>query len=458
MMQGIEELWGKLGSGVVTLLVLWATFDKYFPSELRHFFKRYVKKFKGVVNPYIQITFPEFSGNGFHRSKAYPVIERYLSANSSAEAKCLKAEDTIDGSSQTTLVFSMDYHEEITDDTFAKNAGADAGFKVWWTSCRDEPNRQNMPVSFFGGTRGADDGGRRYFTLKFHQRYRDVVTGAYLKHVLQEGKEIAVKDRQRKLYTNCTNSGGGYNRSTWIHVPFEHPANFETLAMDPEKKKEIVDDLLKFKQSKDYYAKIGKSWKRGYLLYGPPGTGKSSMVASMANLLEYDIYDLELTAVMDNTTLRNLLIDTVGKSIIVIEDIDCSLDLTGQRKGSNLEKNLRKNEEEMNPKTTSQVSLSGLLNFIDGLWSAIGGERLIVFTTNFKEKLDPALIRSGRMDKHVELSYCRFEGFKVLAKNYLDIEGHSLFPRIEQLLTERDMTPADVAETLMPKSPQDDAA
>ncbi|KAJ0704928.1 putative P-loop containing nucleoside triphosphate hydrolase [Helianthus annuus] len=38
------------------------------------------------------------------------------------------------------------------------------------------------------------------------------------------------------------------------------------------------------------------------------------------------------------------------------------------------------------------VTLSGFLNFIDGLWSSCGDERIIIFTTNRKEKLDPALI------------------------------------------------------------------
>ncbi|KAK4394295.1 AAA-ATPase [Sesamum angolense] len=106
---------------------------------------------------------------------------------------------------------------------------------------------------------------------------------------------------------------------------------------------------------------------------------------------------------------------------------------------------------------TSQVTLSGLLNFIDGLWSACGGERLIIFTTNYVEKLDPALIRRGRMDMRIELSYCGFEAFKFLAKNYLGIDSHELFETVRQLLEETKMTPADVAENLMPKSGSDDA-
>ncbi|MFS7953528.1 putative ATPase, AAA-type, core, P-loop containing nucleoside triphosphate hydrolase [Helianthus anomalus] len=51
------------------------------------------------------------------------------------------------------------------------------------------------------------------------------------------------------------------------------------------------------------------------------------------------------------------------------------------------------------------VSVSGFLNFIDGLWSSCGDQRIIVFTTNHKEKLDHALLRPGRMDVHINTSY-----------------------------------------------------
>uniref|UniRef100_A0A453JEQ5 AAA+ ATPase domain-containing protein n=2 Tax=Aegilops tauschii TaxID=37682 RepID=A0A453JEQ5_AEGTS len=230
--------------------------------------------------------------------------------------------------------------------------------------------------------------------------------------------------------------------------------------MDPKQKETIIDDLMAFQENKEYYIKVGKPWKRGYLLYGPPGTGKSTMIAAMANFLDYDVYDLELTAIKNNTELRKLFIETTGKSIIVIEDIDCSIDLTGKRRKGKKGSGDKDSDDNDRPKLPmepekdddTKVTLSGLLNFIDGLWSACGGERIIIFTTNHKEKLDPALIRRGRMDKHIEMSYCRFEGFKVLAKNYLDVVEHELFGEIWQLLEETDMSPADVAENLMPMS------
>ncbi|XP_042502426.1 AAA-ATPase ASD, mitochondrial-like [Macadamia integrifolia] len=439
MMMG--ETWAGLGSIVAGIMFASAMFQQYFPRHLRDLIQAYAFHFLNFLNPYIQISFHENTGGRFSRNEAYTAIEAYLGTHSSSQAKRLKADIT---TNSANLVLNLDNHEEVTD--------LFKGVKFWWKS---QVHTTNRPQPYYGGSDYSEE--KRSFKLSFHKRHRDLVRDSYLKHVLEEGKNVVVRNRQRRLYTN--NSGGW--RGSWTHVAFQHRATFKNLAMDLQKKKEIEEDLFTFSNSKDYYAKIGKAWKRGYLLYGPPGTGKTTMIAAMANLLNYDIYDLELTAVKSNTDLRRLLIETSGKSIIVLEDIDCSLDLTGKRKKEKEKEKkdendpnrvLPKGKEEGNDVRGSDVTLSGLLNFIDGLWSACGEERIIVFTTNHVDKLDPALIRSGRMDKHIELSYCSFEGFKVLAENYLDIDSHELFDRIRGLLEETQMSPADVAENLMPKT------
>ncbi|KAM0005808.1 putative AAA+ ATPase domain, ATPase, AAA-type, core, AAA-type ATPase domain-containing protein [Helianthus debilis subsp. tardiflorus] len=442
----------QLGSLIGVVMFIWAIFRQLFPDELRRNARKYVDKVVSYVYPYVEITFHEYQVDSwFEKSEAFVAIERYLSTNSSNRAKKLKAKVVKDCES---VVLSLDENEEVIDEF--------NGIQVWWTSSKKIPQRQAL-FSYRG------DEENRFYRLICRREHRDVITKAYVKHVLDEGKAIAIKERQRKLYTNNKSENWhGYKKTVWSHIIFEHPSTFDTLAMDPKKKKEILNDLITFSKSKDYYKKVGKSWKRGYLLYGPPGTGKSSMIAAIANFLEYDIYDLELTSVKDNTDLRKLLIDTSSKSIIVIEDIDCSLDLTGQRKEKKKEESSKgdkkdpiekKVEEELEDKKKkgSEVTLSGLLNFIDGLWSACGSERLIIFTTNYVEKLDPALIRRGRMDKRIEMSYCCFETFKVLAKNYLDLDSHELFETISRMLAETKMTPADVAENLMPKSDEENA-
>ncbi|KAK3006802.1 hypothetical protein RJ639_015763 [Escallonia herrerae] len=443
------EMWTAVGSMIASFMFFSAIIRQYCPYELRRYLEKHTERLMSFFHPYIRISIHEFNGSHLKRSGAYAAVEAYLSANTSKEAKRLKAEAFKDSNK---LVLSMDEYEKVTDEF--------RGAKVWWASGKIAPQAGPMPMSY------QREGERRYYKLSFHKRYREMITEDYLEHVMKTGKETIRRNRQRKLYTNSTSYRWlSHKQTMWSHIVFEHPATFDTMAMEPEKKQDIIDDLLTFSKSRDFYARIGKAWKRGYLLYGPPGTGKSTMIAAMANLLRYDVYDLELTAVKDNSELRKLLIETTSKSIIVIEDIDCSLDLTGQRKKKGdkceeLEEMVKAEASRKEPKEdnmSSRVTLSGLLNFIDGLWSASGGERIIVFTTNYVEKLDPALTRRGRMDKHIELSYCSFEGFKVLVKNYLGIEAHPMCESIRQLMEVTKITPADVAENLMPKSAKDNA-
>uniref|UniRef100_A0ACD5U3A8 Uncharacterized protein n=1 Tax=Avena sativa TaxID=4498 RepID=A0ACD5U3A8_AVESA len=437
--------WAGVWSAVASLIFLWSMIQQYVPSQLQDYLTTLSHRLHAAVSPYVTISIDEYVPDSFSRSEAYLAAEAYLSATCASSARRLRA-DLFAGSDRMSV--AVDDHEEVVD--------VFRGAKLWWRKNKTLPRGNVISWS-------AHEEERRSYCLTFHRRHRGLVDTLYLPHVLAEGRAAIVRNRQRRLFTNNPSSDwSGWNGRVWSHVKLEHPSTFATLGMHPSRKQDIIDGLEMFRDGKDYYASVGKAWKRGYLLFGPPGTGKSTMIAAMANYLDYDVYDLELTAVKNNTELRRLFIETTGKSIIVVEDIDCSIDLTGKRK----KKKKKKKDKSGKKKKTippgpakdeeNKVTLSGLLNFIDGLWSACGGERIIVFTTNHKEKLDPALIRRGRMDSHIEMSYCCFESFKVLAKNYLHIADHELFHEIRQLLGEVDMSPADVAENLMPKSKNKD--
>ncbi|KAL7615052.1 hypothetical protein Lser_V15G07237 [Lactuca serriola] len=88
------------------------------------------------------------------------------------------------------------------------------------------------------------------------------------------------------------------------------------------------------------------------------------------------------------------------------------------------------------------------LNYIDGLWSICGDEWIIIFTTNNMVKLDPALIRPGRMDVHIHMPYYTSCGFCQLVSNYLGIIDHTLFKQIEDLMCEINITPATKAKKM----------
>ncbi|KAK9989351.1 hypothetical protein SO802_029590 [Lithocarpus litseifolius] len=281
----------------------------------------------------------------------------------------------------------------------------------------------------------------RYFTLSFDKKLKEVVLESYLADVISRSKAIQEAERVVKLYSR--DLGRGSPGREWSSIVLEHPTTFEKLAMDPVQKRMLKDDLAKFVNRKEWYKKVGKAWKRGYLLYGPPGTGKSSLIAAMANYLKFDIYDLDLSSIRSDSALRRIFLSTSNRSIMVIEDIDCA----------KLEDREQEEKSDQQILKKPKFTLSGLLNFIDGLWSSCGEERIIVFTTNHKEKLeklDPALLRPGRMDMHVHMSYLTMDGFKQLVSNYLGIDGdHQLFEVIAGLLENKKVTPAEIAEELL---------
>ncbi|XP_068311968.1 AAA-ATPase At3g50940-like [Pyrus communis] len=273
----------------------------------------------------------------------------------------------------------------------------------------------------------------RFYELTFHKKHKEKVLNSYLPYILERSKEIKREHKAVKFHT--------VEQRRWFPdaVKLDHPMTFKLLAMDTELKKAVLDDLNNFINGKEFYRRVGKTWKRGYLLYGPPGTGKSSRIAAMANHLNYDIYELDLTNVNSNSDLSKLLFSMPNQSIIVFEDVDCTIKL----------KNGEPRDESWRNNNKTQVTLSGLLNFLDGFPSCCGEERIIIFTTNHKDRLDPALLRPGRMDMHIHMSYCTTSAFKQLAFNYHGLCHHNLFTQIEGLIWEVEVTPAEVAGQLM---------
>ncbi|XP_057788912.1 protein HYPER-SENSITIVITY-RELATED 4-like [Salvia miltiorrhiza] len=164
----------------------------------------------------------------------------------------------------------------------------------------------------------------RSFELTFHKTNREMVIHSYLPHIANLAKMRKQENKTIKIFT--VDYENMYNiNDMWKPVMLDHPATFATLAMDAHQKDVILKDVDRFLQRIEYYRKVGKAWKRGYLLYGLPGTGKSSFIAAMTNYLNFDVYDLELTELRQNSDLQKLLLATANKSVLVVEDIDCTI-------------------------------------------------------------------------------------------------------------------------------------
>lgn len=112
----------------------------------------------------------------------------------------------------------------------------------------------------------------------------------------------------------------------WIFVIFDYFFMFQIFVMDLEEKKNVVEDFDCFVQCKSFYGRVGKVWKRGYLLYGLFGIGKLSLIVVIVNYFNFDIYDLDLVLVKSNVELCMLLMFIVNCLVLVVEDIDCFIE------------------------------------------------------------------------------------------------------------------------------------
>ena len=147
-----------------------------------------------------------------------------------------------------------------------------------------------------------------------------------------------------------------------------------------KEKQEIVNNIKDFISTEEWYLKRGLSYKRGYLFYGPPGNGKTSLCLALANHFNRDVYFLNLNDLEKDSNLFASFDNLRNNSILVIEDIDA---IFGTREDK------------------SKISFSALLNCMDGAFSKHG--LIIIMTTNHLEKIDPALIREGRIDMKIKI-------------------------------------------------------
>lgn len=146
-------------------------------------------------------------------------------------------------------------------------------------------------------------------------------------------------------------------------------------------------------------SRCGIPYRKGYLFYGPPGTGKSSLSLSIAGDCDLDVYILNLSGV-DDSSLDELFTELPARCVILLEDID-AVDATQSRQHREVRTRQDETRSSTKGKARGELSLSALLNVLDGVGSQEG--RILIMTTNHVERLDAALIRAGRVDMKVEL-------------------------------------------------------
>ncbi|KAF7360859.1 hypothetical protein MSAN_01115500 [Mycena sanguinolenta] len=190
----------------------------------------------------------------------------------------------------------------------------------------------------------------------------------------------------------------------WNTVKHKIRRPLSSIILPPGILDSLVKDAEEFLASEDWYIGAGIPHRRGYLLHGPPGTGKTSTIYALAGALNLEIYSLSLASnSVDDSFLQSAASSVPKNGIFLIEDIDCAFP---SREDEEAELGIPEAMRMQNPghmratRPTRMVTLSGLLNVIDGVGSEEG--KLFIATTNYIDRLDAALLRPGRIDRKFE--------------------------------------------------------
>lgn len=283
------------------------------------------------------------------------------------------------------------------------------------------------------------------------------ITDNFLKKVQTE------REKSRFIYFISEVDEEDYYHN-WVEEKFECTRSFNNFFFDG--KEDFMNRLNFFLNNKQWYYDKGIPYSLGIALYGPPGTGKTSLIKSIAKYTNRHLINLSMKLFKNRRQLYRFFYesrynlenkeDSIGfdKKIILIEDIDCLGDIVLKRefkkdkKGPKIEVNNVEMKNDFDSgddkktyklQPTDPITLDDILNIWDGIIETPG--RILIITTNHYEKLDPALIRPGRIDIALEMN-------KLSGNNIMKVFEHLYekpFPKkYKRIIEKKQLTPAEI--------------
>lgn len=170
----------------------------------------------------------------------------------------------------------------------------------------------------------------------------------------------------------------------WIELGELPDRPLETIFIDQEIKDNLVDKIQWFFDNREWYVKHGLPYKMVIALTGPPGNGKTSLFRALAKRFNRDVYEVQLSSATDTNFQMALTKSSDG--FVLIEELDSC-------------KSLLADEWQSGDEGLTEafgLTKSGYLSAIDGILPL--DCKIIFLSTNYPERLDPAVRRSGRMD------------------------------------------------------------
>ena len=274
--------------------------------------------------------------------------------------------------------------------------------------------------------KGGDKSGD-FFSLRQRETFQIRVLGRkqqVIRSLIEKARDAAIKARDSRVNIYMSSHG------CWLRNDTRQMRALSTVILPGNTAQEIAADVGDFLNAQPWYAERGIPYRRGYLLHGTPGSGKTSLITALSGEFGMDLYVLNLgDSRLNDSGLVSLLSDSKPGSIILLEDIDAAFVQREKSKDSD-----------------NGVTFSGLLNALDGAASKEGS--IVFMTTNHKDVLDPALIRPGRADLHVEFDFATREQAARLFKQFFPDTPSSKAERFSAIAS-RQVTMAQIQGILL---------
>lgn len=182
----------------------------------------------------------------------------------------------------------------------------------------------------------------------------------------------------------------------------------DTVFVDAAIKDRLVRRLNWFLGAEEWHSTRGVPWKLGMILHGPPGTGKTSLIHALASEFGFDIKYIKSLHGLGAAFLSGTRND-----LFVIEDIDTI--------ASGLRRDAAGDKGAADDRGFSGAPLHEILNAMDGMQTPDGLKFIV--TTNHIDRLDPAIIRPGRIDDVIEIGPLSHESARRMFRAFYGQDG-----------------------------------
>ncbi|CAG8818618.1 24221_t:CDS:2, partial [Racocetra persica] len=268
----------------------------------------------------------------------------------------------------------------------------------------------------------------------------------FINEVTRSYLEAQKKDKIRARYERTD----GY----WYRVQsLSSIRGLETVALDEKQEQLLKKELDTFVSDKEFYGRIGMPYRRGFLFFGKPGTGKTSLINAISSHLSRDLYYINLKNITSDNEMSAAFSSVPSNQIIILEDVDAQSKILHKRRSDDVDKFSKgiSSDDNKGGKGTgsgfSMISLSNFLGCLDG--HVLSEGNIIIMTTNHVEHLDPACIRPGRMDVHLNLEYCTHYQIRKMYRSVVENQKAEFPEDVLQKIPEHLLPPCEVMMTMV---------